>query len=333
MVLAITTMLLPIAIAGDKIDIGVCYGMVADNLPPAAEVIALYKKYSIGKLRLFDPNRDALRALKGSDIDVTLGVKNEDIPNIAASVDGARSWFTTNLQPYTNDITFAFVSVGNEAIPGEFADSIAPAMKNLQSVLSDDNLNGVTVTTSVSTAVLGTSFPPSASVFSDDAKGAIVDVLNFLTIKGSPLMVNVYPYFAYASDPVHVRQDYALFTATDAVVVDGNLTYHNLFDAMVDAVYWAMEKEGVHNHNVGVAVSESGWPSAGKGNFTTPKLASTYNKHFKQHILSKAGTPKRPGAHIEGFIFAMFNEDLKPAGVEQNWGLFYPNKKPVYPVF
>ncbi|CDP03093.1 unnamed protein product [Coffea canephora] len=218
MVLAITTMLLPIAIAGDKIDIGVCYGMVADNLPPAAEVIALYKKYSIGKLRLFDANRDALRALKGSDIDVTLGVKNEDIPNIAASVDGARSWFTTNLQPYTNDITFAFVSVGNEAIPGEFADSIAPAMKNLQSVLSDDNLNGITLLASSK------------------------NLLSWSTC--------LYPYFDHAADRSHQHSslDFAQFTANEPVLLgSGNLNYTKLYDATLVAFLWAVERARFRN--------------------------------------------------------------------------------------
>ncbi|KAL3532686.1 hypothetical protein ACH5RR_006207 [Cinchona calisaya] len=321
----------PIAIMGDKIDIGVCYGMVADNLPSATEVISLYKKYSIGKLRLFDPNPDALQALRGSDIDVTLGVKNQDIPIIAAGIEGATSWFTTNVQPYINDVTFAFISVGNEAIPGEFASNIARAMINLQAVLSDHNLNGITVTTTVATFVLGISYPPSASIFSPEAQSAMVDVITFLSIRGSPLMVNIYPYFAYASDPDHVRLDYVQFTAQDPVVVDGNLSYYNLFDAVVDAFYWAMEKQGVTN--VGVAVSESGWPSAGNGDFTTPELASIYNKNFVQHVLSNVGTPKRPGAYIEGFIFAMFNENLKPNGVEQNWGLFYPNKEPATQVF
>lgn len=321
----------PMVIMGDKIDIGVCYGMVASTLPSPTDVISLYKKYNIGKLRLFDPNPDALQALRGSGIDVTLGVRNEDIPSIAASVKGATSWFKTNVQPYLTDITFPFISVGNEAIPGGFANYIAPAMKNLQAVLNDQNLNDITVTTTVAAMVLGVSYPPSASVFSPEARGALLGVINFLSIRRSPLMVNVYPYFAYASDPDNVRLDYALFTAEDPVVFDGNLSYYNLFDAVVDSFYWAMEKQGVNN--VGVAVSESGWPSAGNGNYTTRELASTYNNNFKQHVLSNAGTPKRPGAYIEGFIFAMFNEYLKPAGIEQNWGLFYPNMEPVYRVF
>ncbi|XP_027173982.1 probable glucan endo-1,3-beta-glucosidase BG4 [Coffea eugenioides] len=321
----------PMVIVGDKIGIGVCYGMVANNLPSATDVISLYKKYNIGKLRLFDPNPDALEALKGSGIDVALGLKNEDIPSIATSTEGAESWFTTNVLPYLSNITFSFISVGNEAIPGEFANDVAPAMSNLQAVLNDHNLNGITVTTAVATMVLGVSYPPSAGQFSPETKGALADVLSFLSIKGSPLMANVYPYFAYASDPDQVRLDYALFTAKDPVVVDGNLSYHNLFDATVDSFYWAMEKQGVNN--VGVAVSESGWPSAGNGGFTTPELASTYNRNFMQHVLNMGGTPKRPGAYIEGFIFAMFNENQKPSGIEQNWGLFYPNMQPVYAVF
>lgn len=144
-------------------------------------------------------------------------------------------------------------------------------------------------------------------------------------------MLNVYPYFAYAADPADIKLEYAQFTATSAVVQDRGLSYFNLFDAMVDAFLWAMEAAGAPG--VDVVVSESGWPSAGNGQFTSPELAATYNKNFKEHIESNKGTPKRPGASIEGFIFALFNEDQKPAGMEQNFGLFYPNMNPVYPIF
>lgn len=138
-------------------------------------------------------------------------------------------------------------------------------------------------------------------------------------------MINVYPYLAYKSEPGNVRLDYAQFTATDTVVQDGDYSYRNMFDAMVDAFLAAMEKAG---GNVRVVVSESGWPSDGNGNATTSELAGTYNKNFMNHILAKEGTPRRPDEYIEGFIFAMFNENQKPSGEEQHFGLFYPNKQP-----
>jgi exo-beta-1,3-glucanase (GH17 family) len=103
------------------------------------------------------------------------------------------------------------------------------------------------------------------------------------------------------------------------VVTDGSNNYQNLFDAMVDALYSAMEKVG--GSNVGVVISESGWPSAG-GTDTTPTNAQTYNQHLINHVGN--GTPKRSTA-LETYIFAMFNENEKSSGVEQNWGLFYPN--------
>ncbi|KAK3034493.1 hypothetical protein RJ639_032482 [Escallonia herrerae] len=52
-----------------------------------------------------------------------------------------------------------------------------------------------------------------------------------------------------------------------------------------------------------------------------------------EHVSKLTGTPKRPQTYVEGFIFAMFNENLKPDGVEQNFGLFYPSMDPVYSVF
>ncbi|PON55608.1 Glycoside hydrolase [Trema orientale] len=126
-------------------------------------------------------------------------------------------------------------------------------------------------------------------------------MIRFLSLRGLPLMINVYPYFEYAADPVNARLDYALFTATSPVIQDGSLSHYNQFDATVDAFVWTMEGEGMPG--VDIVVAESGWPSAGNGVYTTPNLAATYNRNFVRHILSHAGTPKRPGDYIEGFVF------------------------------
>ncbi|KAL3749040.1 hypothetical protein ACJRO7_010176 [Eucalyptus globulus] len=105
-------------------DIGVNYGMVGDNLPSPETVVQLYKKYSIGKIRLFDPNPDALNALRGSGIDVTLGIRNQDLPSIASSVDLAKAWFDANVQPYITDINFQYITAGNEVVPGDLAQYV-----------------------------------------------------------------------------------------------------------------------------------------------------------------------------------------------------------------
>ncbi|RVX05520.1 putative glucan endo-1,3-beta-glucosidase BG5 [Vitis vinifera] len=55
---------------------------------------------------------------------------------------------------------------------------------------------------------------------------------------------------------------------------------------MVDAFYSAMEKAG--GSTVGVVLTESGWPSAGKGNGTTPEIAGTYNRN-SWHISTPMG--------------------------------------------
>lgn len=315
----------------EAIDIGICYGTLGNDLPPAAQVIKLYQNYGISKVRLFDPNAEALQALRASQISVSLGIRNEDLPALAASQDAVNNWFATNVEPYLNDVVFSYITVGNEVVPGELGPNVLPVMQFLKTTLQANNFPGIKVTTVVPGNVLGDSFPPSAGAFSKESAPVMKGILDFLSAQGWPLMINVYPYFAYKSDPVNVRLDYAQFTATSPVVQDGALSYSNLFDAIVDAFFSAMEKQNAGNVNV--VVSESGWPSDGNGNFTSPQLAGTYNRNFFKHIVGKTGTPKRPGADMEGFIFATFNENQKPIGEEQHFGLFYPSMDPVYPVF
>nr|XP_010938734.2 glucan endo-1,3-beta-glucosidase [Elaeis guineensis] len=201
-------------------------------------------------------------------------------------------------------------------------------MNNIQSALSANGLQGqIKVSTSVSQGVLGTSYPPSAGAFSSDASQYLGPIVNFLASNGSPLLVNVYPYFSYIGDMKDISIDYALFTSSGIVVQDGQFGYQNIFDAIVDAVYSALANVG--GSNVEVVVSESGWPSAG-GTAASSDNARTYNQNLINHI--GQGTPKTSGRATETYIFAMFNEDQKPAGIEQNWGLFYPNEQPVYQI-
>ena len=124
----------------------------------------------------------------------------------------------------------------------------------------------------------------------------------------------MYPYFSYLYNPNDISLSYALFNSTEVVVRDGSLGYTNLFDAIIDAVYSALEKVGVET--VEIVISESGWPSDENGDVATIPNAQMYNSKLIRHVSSKSGTPKRPGKGIETYVFAMFNEILKPLKTE-----------------
>ncbi|XP_039126792.1 glucan endo-1,3-beta-glucosidase-like [Dioscorea cayenensis subsp. rotundata] len=311
--------------------IGVNYGLNGDNLPNPATVVQLFNSHGIQKLRLFAPNNQVQQALEGTNIYVSLGVANDDLANLAGSQAAANEWVGTNILPFSKTL-YQYVTVGNEAIPGPNSQQVAPAMRNIKTALNSAGLSQIMVTTVIADTALSFSFPPSQGAFSDEATPSITAVLQFLNEQEEPnrvLMVNVYPYFALAADPQHVTLEYAQFTAPGTVVHDHGLEYQNLFDAMVDAFYAAMENVG--GGSVGIAVSETGWPNGGQSGITSPVLAETYNQKLIDHVKNN-GTPKRPSYVMDVFVFAMFNENQKTPGVEQCFGLFYPNGQPVYSI-
>ncbi|KAI3443243.1 uncharacterized protein J3R85_000168 [Psidium guajava] len=331
LVLSTVALLLHYHVGITEADIGVNYVREGTYLPPPAMVVQLLKNNGIGKVRLLEPDLDVLDALADSGIDVTLGIPIQDIETIATSYREAMKWFNTYVLAHTNDINFQYITVGDMVVPGNWAKYVLPAMQNIQAVKELYQLSGLRVTTVVGTGILGSFDLPSSGAFSGEARTHIIGILQFLANTSSPLLVNVYPYFVYASDPTKVRLEYALGTSTIPLVQDGQLGYKTMLDAMVDAFYWAMEKENVSY--VDVVVSESGWPSGGGGLVTTPQFAQAYNQHFVNKFMAMQSTPKRPDHYLEGFIFEMFNDDQKSPGIDQHWGLFNPDGTPVYPVF
>lgn len=308
--------------------------MIADNLPSPDKVIALCKSRGITDVRLFHPDTAVLAALRGSGLGVVLGTLNEDLAHLASDSSFAASWVQSYVLPFAGAVRFRYVTAGNEVIPGDLAAYVLPAMQNLESALRAAGIGGVPVTTAVSTSVLGSSYPPSRGAFSDAALPSVGPVVSFLASRSTPLLVNVYPYFAYSADPSSVPLDYALLQSASgravAAVTDGAAAYTNMFDAIVDAVHAALERAGAQG--LEVVVSETGWPSGGGGAGASVENAAAYVNNVVRHVGSGRGTPRQPGKALEAFVFAMFNENQKPQGVEQHFGLFQPDMTEVYHV-
>ncbi|KAI4348652.1 hypothetical protein L6164_009351 [Bauhinia variegata] len=308
---------------------------VLNNLPSPSDVVALYKQYNIGRMRIYDPNQELLQALRGSNIELVLDIpKGNLLQYLAASQDAANTWVQDNIKNYA-DVKFKYIAVGNEVEPGEaYAQSIFPSMQNIQNAINAAGLgNQIKVSTAIKTDAVQESYPPSKGYFRHDYREAYLDkVIGFLRSNGSPLLVNVCPFFGYFFDKNNIRLDYALFTAPSVVVHDNatSLDYQNLFDAIVDATYAALEKAG--GESIDIVVSETGWPSSGGEADTTIDNARTYNTNLVGHVRDH-GTPKKPDKLVETYLFALFDENQKgPPEYEKFWGLFDLNRQPKYQI-
>ncbi|OIT22131.1 glucan endo-1,3-beta-glucosidase, acidic isoform gi9 [Nicotiana attenuata] len=307
--------------------IGVCYGRNGNNLPSAQDVVNFYKANGITNMRVYDPIAETLTALKGSNIEIIVDIPNDNLEALT-DPNAAANWVNANIVAYSPDVKFKYINVGNEVSPSnvatsKFAPFLLPALQNVQQAITKFQLQ-VKVSTAIETGILTNTYPPSESVFRGDISDFINPLIGFLKQNNLPVLANIYPYFGYLGDPAHVPLPYALFTQQNP----DPSGYHNLFDAMLDATYYAVEKAG--GENLPIVVSESGWPSAG-GDGASIDNGGTYYTNLISHVKSGAGTPHKPGTAIETYLFAMFDENIKiGAETEKHFGVFHPDKTPKY---
>ena len=101
----------------------------------------------------------------------------------------------------------------------------------------------------------------------------------------------------------------------------------------VDAVYSALNSMGFKN--VEIVVAEIGWPYKGDDDEGGPsiEIAKAYNGNLIAHLRSMVGTPLMPGKSVDTYLFALYDEDLKPGpGSERSFGLFKTDLTMVYDV-
>lgn len=154
-----------------------------------------------------------------------------------------------------------------------------PSLQNLQQVITKFRLqNRVKVSTNIENRLLVNTILPSESIFRKDVSSSINPIIDFLKQNNASLLANFYPYSAYIREPDRIGLRYALFTKPKA----NPSGYYNLFDAMLDSVYYAIENAGGGN-NMEIIVSGSGWPSAG-GRRANVRNAATYYTNLLKHV-------------------------------------------------
>lgn len=337
-VAALLLMVISASCADEAAFIGINIGTALSDMPDPTQVVALLKAQQIRHVRLFDADKAILLALANTGIHVTVSVPNDQLLGIGQSNATAANWVSRNILAYVPATNITAISVGSEVLTTlpNAAPILVSAMTFIHSALVASNLGSqIKVSTPHASSIILDPFPPSQAFFNRSWEPVMVPLLKFLQSTGSHLMLNVYPYYDYMKATGAISLDYALFRpllpTKEAVDLNTLLHYTNVFDAVVDAAYFAMSY--LNFTNIPVVVTESGWPS--KGDSLEPDAtldnANTYNSNLIRHVLNNTGTPKHPGIAVSTFIYELYNEDARPGPVsEKNWGLFDSNGVPVY---
>lgn len=307
---------------------GINYGRIADNIPSPDEVVTLLRAAKIKNVRIYDADHSVLKAFSGSGLELVVGLPNGFLKDMSANEDHAMSWVKDNVQSFLPETNIRGIAVGNEVLGGtdsELWAALLGAVKNIYSAIDKLHLTDVVqITTAHSAAVFANSYPPSSCIFKDNIVQYMQPLLEFFSQIGSPFCLNAYPFLVYIGDPENIDINYALFQSNQGIYDSKtDLHYDNMLDAIIDAGYAALENAGFPKMEV--IITETGWASNGDTNeaAATANNARIYNYNLRKRLAKKKGTPLRPKRVVKAYIFAIFNENLKPGPTsERNFGLF-----------
>lgn len=322
----------------DEPYVGVNIGTDVTNLLSPSDLASFLQLQKINHVRLYDADPDILKAIAHTKIRVIIGVPNNQLIAIGSSNSTAAAWVDRNVVGYYPETLITAIAVGDEVLTTmpSSAPLLFPAMQSLYNALVASNLHTqIKVSTPHSASIILDPFPPSQAFFNTSLTQYLLPIVNFLSKTQSPLMMNLYPYYVFMENKGVVPLENALFKplTPSKEMVDPNtlLHYTNVYDAMVDSVYFSLRNLNVSD--VVVLVSETGWPSRGdsKEPYATVDNADTYNSNLIKHVFDHTGSPFHPEITSSVYLYELFNEDLRsPPISEANWGLFYGNTTPIY---
>ncbi|XP_047170082.1 glucan endo-1,3-beta-glucosidase 8 [Vigna umbellata] len=310
--------------------LGINWGALASHPLNPNIVVNMLKDNGIKKVKLFDADPWTVGALAGTDIEVMVGIPNDQLIKFAASSHSADDWVKANITKHLHGrhgvVNIRYVSVGNEpfmkAYNGAYVEITFPAMQNIHRAIDKAGLaDTVKVTTALNADVYESpSNNPSDGDFRTDIRDAMQQVLSFLHETNSPFLVNIYPFLSlYQNDNFPV--EFAFFDGQGGTVEDKDVEYSNALDANLDTLVWSLRKAGYPDMRI--VVGEIGWPTDGDKNANN-KNAKRFFQGLLKKMAKKQGSPLRPGA-LEMYLFSLSDENMKsiePGKFERHWGIF-----------
>uniref|UniRef100_A0A7N1A9P7 Uncharacterized protein n=1 Tax=Kalanchoe fedtschenkoi TaxID=63787 RepID=A0A7N1A9P7_KALFE len=149
------------------------------------------KTLNVTKIRFYHPTPDATEGLRGTEVSVTVGVKNEDLPSLAQSADAAKQWIEQNIQPYKNHVFFSLIVLGDSVLSQKTTTAVNVSVQVPSSYLPTSHLPSDSEFTRESLVA-----PPMINIFPDDQcwqykRNCSIDFATFETMSSVPMHVDV----------------------------------------------------------------------------------------------------------------------------------------------
>ncbi|XVE97808.1 hypothetical protein REPUB_Repub03eG0050800 [Reevesia pubescens] len=314
------------------------WGLQSTHPLPPNIVVRLMEDNGFNKVKLFEADPGALKALGRSGIQVMVGIQNDMLASMASSVRNAEAWVQQNVSNYISNYgtDIRYVAVANEPFLHTYNDMFVqttfPALQNIQAALIKAGLGQkVKVTIPLNADVYQTDTGlPSGGNFRPDILELVINIIKFLQDNGGVVTINIYPFLSLQADP-NFPKEYAFFDNTASPLVDGSITYTNVYDANLDTLISALEKNGFGQ--MPVVIGEVGWPTDGDPNANIDN-ARRFNQALLNRIIQGQGSPRRR-TPPDVYMFSLIDEDNKstdPGKFERHWGIFNYDGSIKYPL-
>ncbi|CAD6220009.1 unnamed protein product [Miscanthus lutarioriparius] len=185
------------------------------SVPALTQITTLLRLQNIRHVRLYDADPAMLAALSNTGIRVIVSVPNEQLLAIGNSNATAGNWVARNVAAHFPSVNITAIAVGSEVLSAQpnAAPLLMPPMRYLQNAAAGGAALDRYI--KISTPRFVVHHPrllPAVAGFLQPVAGQRAGAdAQVPAVHGSPLMLNVYPYYDYMRSNGVIPLDYVLF--------------------------------------------------------------------------------------------------------------------------
>ncbi|KAG2280054.1 hypothetical protein Bca52824_051274 [Brassica carinata] len=320
------------------------WGTQASHPIPPNIVVKLLRDNGFNKVKLFEADPGALRALGKSGIQVMVGIPNDLLATMASTVTAAELWVQQNVSQYISKYgtDIRHVAVGNEPFLKTYKDrfvrSTYPALKNVQAALVKAGLGRqvkVTVPLNADVYDSGDGLPSSGD-FRSDIKTLMVSIVRFLADSVSPITFNIYPFLSQRRS--ELPREYAFFPGGGGggggakPVVDGSISYttSSTRTSTLLSRRWRKrvrcEQGGDHRRRSRVAHRRRYKRDSGDGSEIQPGVAQPHRSRTRN------AAPENGAGSLHILAGGRRHQERRSGKFERHWGIFSYDGSVKYPL-